>query len=149
VNAVAHMGQARLAVYGADPEGSPENAWRVVRNVALPSAGSLFIKTHPNSPWVWIDSPVSTEPNAARRICVYSKARGVIDRCWFASDHGQTVHFEYNRAGTQVWVSVWDRQGELVVYDDRTLAEVTRIRGDWLVTPTGKFNVYNTAHDVY
>ncbi|MBP6832995.1 MAG: c-type cytochrome [Deltaproteobacteria bacterium] len=149
VNAVAHMGQARLAIYGADPEGSPENAWRVVRNVALPSAGSLFIKTHPNSPWVWIDSPVSTEPNAARRICVYSKARGVIDRCWFASDHGQTVHFEYNRAGTQVWVSVWDRQGELVVYDDRTLAEVTRIRGDWLVTPTGKFNVYNTAHDVY
>lgn len=149
VNAVAHMGQARLAVYGADPEGSPENAWRVVRNVALPSAGSLFIKTHPNSPWVWIDSPVSTEPNAARRICVYSKARGAIERCWFASDHGQTVHFEYNRAGTQVWVSVWDRVGELVVYDDRTLAEVTRIRGDWLVTPTGKFNVYNTAHDVY
>ena len=59
------------------------------------------------------------------------------------------VHFEYNRAGTQVWVSVWDRAGEIVVYDDRTLAEVRRIRADWLVTPTGKFNVYNTAHDVY
>jgi len=59
------------------------------------------------------------------------------------------VHFEYNRAGTQVWVSIWDRVGELVVYDDRTLAEVRRIRGEWLVTPTGKFNVYNTAHDVY
>ncbi len=149
VNAVAHMGQARLAIYGADPEGSPDNAWRVVRNITLPSAGSLFIKTHPNSPWVWIDSPVSTDPNASRRICVYSKARGALERCWFASEHGQTVHFEYNRAGTQVWVSVWDRTGELVVYDDRTLTEVTRIRGDWLVTPTGKFNVYNTAHDVY
>jgi nitrite reductase (NO-forming)/hydroxylamine reductase len=149
VNAVAHMGQGRLAVYGADPEGSPANAWRVVRNVSLPAAGSLFIKTHPDSPWVWIDAPVSTEPNAARRICVYSKARGVIERCWLASDHGQAVHFEYNRAGTQVWVSIWDRVGELVVYDDRTLTEVRRIRGEWLVTPTGKFNVYNTAHDVY
>ena len=35
------------------------------------------------------------------------------------------------------------------MYDDRTLTEVRRIRGEWLVTPTGKFNVYNTAHDVY
>ncbi len=25
----------------------------------------------------------------------------------------------------------------------------TRRERDWLVTPTGKFNVYNTAHDVY
>jgi len=29
------------------------------------------------------------------------------------------------------------------------LTEKRRITGDWLVTPTGKFNVYNTAHDIY
>lgn len=149
VNATAHMGSAALAVYGADPVGSPANAWRVVRNVTLPAAGSLFVKSHPNSPWVWIDAPVAGDPAAARRICVYEKATGAIHRCWSAATRGQVVHFEYNRQGTQVWVSVWDREGELIVYDDRTLAEVTRIRGDWLVTPTGKFNVWNTAHDVY
>lgn len=149
VNATGHMGQARFAVYGADPVGHPENAWRVVRNVNLPQTGSLFVKSHPDSPWVWIDFPVAGSPAAARQICVYSKAMGTIHRCWSAATRGQVTHFEYNRQGTQVWVSVWDRQGEIIVYDDRTLNEVTRIRGDWLVTPTGKFNVWNTSHDVY
>ena len=59
------------------------------------------------------------------------------------------VHFEYDKNGEEVWVSLWDRAGELVVYDDKTLTEKARIKGDWMVTPTGKFNVYNTAHDVY
>jgi nitrite reductase (NO-forming)/hydroxylamine reductase len=59
------------------------------------------------------------------------------------------VHFEYNKEGTEVWVSGWDRKGQLVVYDDKTLDEVARLSGDWLVTPTGKFNVFNTAEDVY
>ena len=65
------------------------------------------------------------------------------------ADHGRVVHFEYNRAGTELWVSVWDKEGEIVIYDDATLEEKARITGDWLVTPTGKFNVYNTAHDIY
>lgn len=149
VNATAHMGSPNLAVYGADPEGSPANAWRVVRNVQLPSSGSLFVKSHPNSPWVWVDAPVAEDPTATRRICVYAKATGMLNRCWNAATRGQVVHFEYNRQGTQVWVSLWDREGEIIVYDDRTLTEVTRIHGEWLVTPTGKFNVWNTAHDVY
>jgi len=34
-----------------------------------------------------------------------------------------------------------------VIYDDRTLAEVGRAPNR--VTPTGKFNVYNTVHDIY
>ena len=57
--------------------------------------------------------------------------------------------FRSNKAGTEVWVSVWDREGEIVVYDDRTLTELKRLRGGWVVTPTGKFNVYNTANDIY
>ncbi len=29
------------------------------------------------------------------------------------------------------------------------LKEKKRLKGDWLVTPTGKWNVYNTVHDIY
>jgi nitrite reductase (NO-forming) / hydroxylamine reductase len=149
VNATVHIGEPLLAVYGADPANRPEHAWQVVRRVALPSAGSLFLKTHPNSPWVWMDMTMSNSPEQARTVCVYSKSAGRLDKCWPIAEHGSAVHFEYNRDGTEVWASVWDRRGELVIYDDRTLAEKQRIRADWLVTPTGKFNVYNTAHDVY
>jgi nitrite reductase (NO-forming)/hydroxylamine reductase len=69
------------------------------------------------------------------------------------ADYGRAVHFEYNREGTQVWVSVWGRAdepgkvGEIVIYDDKTLEEVARVPD--LVTPTGKFNVYNTVKDIY
>ncbi len=149
VNATSHIGEPKLTIYGADPEGSPQNAWKVVRSIKLQSAGSLFVKTHPKSPWVWIDFPLSNKPEITRQVCVYSKAKGAIEKCWKVADHGRVVHFEYNAAGDEVWMSVWDKKGEIVIYDDKTLKEKKRIRGDWLVTPTGKFNVTNTADDVY
>lgn len=149
VNATTHLGEARMTIYGTDPEGHPEHAWKVVRKVDLPSTGGLFLKTHPNSQWVWFDSPLSADEDLTRQICVYSKAEAKVHKCWQPTDYGRAVHFEYNREGTEVWVSGWDRKGQLVVYDDATLDEVARISGDWLVTPTGKFNVHNTARDVY
>jgi nitrite reductase (NO-forming)/hydroxylamine reductase len=36
-----------------------------------------------------------------------------------------------------------------VIVDDKTLQLKHVIRGDEIVTPTGKFNVYNTRNDVY
>ena len=38
-------------------------------------------------------------------------------------------------------------EGEIVIYNDATLEEVARI--PQLITPTGKFNVYNTITDTY
>ena len=149
VNGTTHLGEGKLAVYGTDPERNPQNAWKVVREVELPSSGSLFLKTHPNSKWVWMDFPLAAEEDLTRQICVYSKAEGELHTCWQPTDHGRTVHFEYNKDGDELWVSGWDANGELIVYNDENLEEVARIQGDWLVTPTGKFNVYNTAHDIY
>lgn len=149
VNGTTHIGDGKMVVYGADPAKRPEHAWKVVRELKLPSPGGLFIKTHPKSPWVWTDAPMSNDPKATRDVCVYSKKEAEIEKCFAVADHGRAVHFEYNRDGSEVWVSVWDKEGEIVVYDDKTLEEKARIRGDWLVTPTGKFNVFNTAQDVY
>jgi nitrite reductase (NO-forming)/hydroxylamine reductase len=147
VNATTHMGEGRLVVYGADPAGRPEHAWQVVRDVALPHAGGLFLKTHPASPWVFVDAPLSSDPEGANQVCVYSKEAGVLDHCFSPSPTARSVHFEFNKEGTEVWTSVWDTDGAVVVYDAVTLVELTRIEG--LETPTGKFNVFNSAHDVY
>jgi nitrite reductase (NO-forming)/hydroxylamine reductase len=35
------------------------------------------------------------------------------------------------------------------VYDDKTLALKKVITDPKMITPTGKFNVYNTQHDIY
>lgn len=150
----SHLGEGSLVVIGTDPVNHPEYAWKVVRTIPLPGAGSLFLKTHPNSPWIWVDHTLNPDEAIQRTVCVIAKANPVEPyKCWQVADYGRAVHFEYNMDGTQVWVSVWGRAddpgrtGEIVVYDDQTLEEIARIPN--LVTPTGKFNVYNTVKDIY
>lgn len=145
VNATPHIGEGKVSVYGADPAGRPDVAWTVVREITLPSAGSLFLKTHPNSPWVLFDMTLSTTD--AQQVCAYNKANATLDRCFPVATSGVATHFEFNADGTEIWVSDWANDGAIVVLDAVTLNQIRRIEG--LVTPTGKFNVHNTAHDVY
>lgn len=59
---------------------------------------------------------------------------------------------EYNQAGDEVWFSVWngkDQRSALVVVDDKTRKLIKVINDERLITPTGKFNVFNTVDDVY
>ncbi len=150
----SHLGEGIITSIGTDPENYPENAWRVVRTTELPGSGSLFIKTHPKSPWIWVDMTLHPDPATSRTICVIAKENpDEVYKCWEASSYGRATHFEYNMQGTEIWVSIWGNAdipgevGEIVVYDDKTLEEVARIPN--LVTPTGKFNVYNTIYDIY
>ncbi len=149
VSATTHLGEGMIVVYGSDPEGHPEHAWQVLHEEETAGPG-LFLKTHPKSEHVWTDATLAKEEGANQQICVFKKSDfDAGGHCWQAADHGKVVHFEYNKAGDEVWTAVWDKKGEIIVYDDKTLEEKTRIKGDWLVTPTGKWNVYNTVHDVY
>lgn len=149
VTATTHLGEGKITVYGSDPEKHPDKAWKIQRTAKTGGPG-LFLKTHPNSNHIWTDATLSKEPGANQKICVFRKDKfdeGA--KCFKAADHGKVVHFEYNKAGTEVWASVWDKEGELIIYDDKTLKEIKRIKGDWLVTPTGKWNMYNTVNDIF
>ncbi len=150
----AHLGDASIVSIGTDPDGHPKNAWKAVRITPLPGSGSLFIKTFPTSPWIWVDMTLNPDPVLARTVCVIAKANPTqVHKCWEVASYGRAVHFEYNLQGTEIWVSVWGdagkpgEEGEIVIYDDATLQEIDRIPG--LITPTGKFNVYNTITDTY
>ena len=64
----------------------------------------------------------------------------------------RVVQPEFNYKGNEVWFSVWSgakQESAIVVVDDKTLKLKNVIKDKRLVTPTGKFNVYNTMHDVY
>lgn len=156
VNATQHIGEPKISVYGADPVNRPDVAWQVVREISIPSAGSLFIKTHPNpnNPWVLVDMTLSSDPTFQKQICAISKATATVDRCFNVATNGLAVHMEYNETGTEVWVSDWAVDGGVVILDAVTLEEKSKIYGgDTLtgdfITPTGKFNVTNTAGDIY
>ncbi len=73
---------------------------------------------------------------------------------WAEIAEGQprVVQGEFNQEGTEIWFSVWnakDKESAIVVVDDRTLELKKVIKDPALITPTGKFNVYNTRADVY
>lgn len=146
VNATPHIAQGRVIVYGADPANRPDVAWQIVRDIPLPSSGSLFIKSHPVSPWVLVDMTLSAT-GYEKDICAISKASGALDRCFTVATNGRAVHMEFNQSGTEVWISDWDPDGSIIVLDSYTLTEIRRYTN--LPTPTGKFNVYNTANDLY
>ena len=64
----------------------------------------------------------------------------------------RVVQGEYNKQGTEIWFSVWNGKAEksaIVIVDDKTRKLKKVIKDDRLVTPTGKFNIYNTQHDIY
>ena len=97
---------------------------------------------------------LNPDPVLSRTICVIAKsAPSQVHKCWEVASYGRAVHFEYNKQGTEIWVSIWGdagkpgEEGEIVIYNDATLEEVARI--PQLITPTGKFNVYNTITDTY
>ena len=64
----------------------------------------------------------------------------------------RVVQGEYNKAGDEVWFSVWnakDQESAIVVLDDKTRKLKAVIKDKRRITPTGKFNVFNTKIDVY
>ncbi|MDH5655010.1 MAG: c-type cytochrome [Spirochaetia bacterium] len=146
VFATTHIGDTKLTFIGVDPVGHPQYAWKVVENHEMKSAASLFVKTHPKSRNLWFDMPLSAVEGANGEVGVYNMDSGEIK--YIKVSDQRIVHMEYNKAGDEVWISGW-LDGSVYVYDDKTTKLKKRITGGWVKTPTGKFNVYNTMHDIY
>ncbi len=153
VAGTTHLGVGKVTVWGNDPKGHPKNAWKVCYEVETDGPG-LFIRTHPKSNYVWADQTKHPEPEVQQSVQVFDKKTGkIVKTIQVTDDPGKVaVHIEFNKAGDEAWVSVWNRKenkkatGEIVVYDAKTLKEKARIKG--LTTPTGKFNVYNRTNHV-
>ena len=162
-----HLGDAVVSLISTasdDPKFAKykEHNWKVVEQLKMPGAGNLFVKTHPKSKHFWADAPMNPEREVAESVYVFdmndlSKAPVALN---VAKDSGlpeskairRAVQPEYNEAGDEVWISLWGGktdQSASVIYDDKTLKVKKVITDPAIVTPTGKFNVYNTMHDVY
>jgi len=158
--ATSALGNENVTVMGTDPEHHAENAWKVVRVLKGQGGGSLFIKTHPKSRHLYVDTPLNPDPKLSQSIAVFDigdfdagyRVLPIGDWADLGPGAKRIVQPEYNKAGTEVWFSVWSGKEErsaIVILDDRTLTLKKVIKDPRLVTPTGKFNVYNTVHDIY
>ncbi|MBF0130196.1 MAG: nitrite reductase [Alphaproteobacteria bacterium] len=159
--ATSHLGDDTVVLIGTDPVKHKENAWKVVATIPGQGGGSLFVKTHPKSTNLWIDAPLNPDDKTHQSVGVINTQNTdqkveSIDIAAMADlkDDGakRVVQGEYNKAGDEVWFSVWsakDKESAIVVIDDKTRKLKAVIKDKRLITPTGKFNVHNTKNDVY
>ena len=154
------LGNDKVSFIGTDPSGHPQHAWKVVRVLNGQGGGSLFVKSHPNSKNLWVDSPLNPDEAISQSVAVYDieDLDGGYDVLPIAewADLGpgpkRVVQPEYNQAGDEVWFSVWsgkEEESAIVVVDDKSRELKHVIKGPEVITPTGKFNVYNTVADIY
>jgi nitrite reductase (NO-forming)/hydroxylamine reductase len=158
--ATSHLGDDTISLIGTDPVKHKKNAWKVVRTLKGAGGGSLFIKTHPKSSNLWVDTTLNPDEANSQSIAVFDLKNldkgfvklPIAEWAKLGAGPKRVVQPEYNKAGDEVWFSVWSgakEESAIVVVDDKTLKLKKVIKDKRLITPTGKFNVYNTMHDVY
>ncbi|MGI9257894.1 MAG: cytochrome D1 domain-containing protein [Gammaproteobacteria bacterium] len=154
------LGNEKITMIATDPVGHPEVAWTSVGVLSGQGGGSLFVKTHPNSSNLWVDSPLNPVAEISQSVAVFDindleagyEVLPIAEWADLGEGPKRVVHPEYNEDGDEVWFSVWSGQEEesaIVVVDDESRELLHVIKGEQIITPTGKFNVYNTMHDIY
>ncbi len=159
----SHLGDETISLIGTDPVKHKKYAWKVVQTFEGQGGGSLFVKTHPKSKHLYVDSPLNPDAETASSIAVFKisdmaqkepKYKVLPIGEWSGITEGvrRVVQGEFNMKGDEIWFSVWNgkaQESAIVIVDDKTLKLKHVIKDKRLITPTGKFNVYNTRKDIY
>jgi len=110
--------------------------WKTIKRIKTLGPG-FFMRSHENSPYAWAD--VFFGPNN-EAVHVIDKQTLEIVKTLKPSPGKNAAHVEFDRYGKHVLLSIWDMEGELIVYDANTLKEIKRLP---MKKPSGKYNVYN------
>ncbi|WP_370402728.1 cytochrome D1 domain-containing protein [Sulfitobacter sp. JB4-11] len=161
--ATSHLGDDTVALIGTDPEGNPDHAWKMVQQLYALGGGSLFVKSHPTSNHLYVDAPLNPDAEVSASVAVFKvdelgqeepeyTVLPIGEWAGIAEGQPRVVQGEFNQEGNEIWFSVWNGanlESAIVVVDDKTLEMKHVIKDERLITPTGKFNVFNTRGDVY
>lgn len=139
--------------------GKPSDKGLAVETTTKQGGGTLSMDTHPASPHIWLDFPLS-------EVSEYSSSVGVVDKgdrtnsiqllpvaAWAGLEgetFARTVHPQFDTSGSEVWVTVWNRQdgsSAIVVIDDATLEAKAVIKDPRLVTPIRTFHLGIASKD--
>lgn len=158
--ATSHLGDATIALIGTDPKRNSKHAWKMVKTLKGQGGGSLFIKTHPKSTNLYVDTALNPDAKISQSVAVFDinnldapyKVLPIAEWANLGEGTKKVVQPEYNAEGNEVWFSVWNEmklRSAIVIVDDKTLTLKKVIDDKRIITPTGKFNVKNTVEDIY
>ena len=110
--------------------------WQVIKEIKTDGPG-FFMRSHSKSPYAWAD--VFFGPNK-EKVHIIDKSTLEIVKTIAPAPGKTAAHVEFTKDGKYVLLSVWDIDGELIVYDANTLEIVKRMP---MKKPSGKYNVFN------
>ena len=110
--------------------------WKTIKKIETLGPG-FFMRTHENTPYGWVDVFFGPHRDAVH---VIDKSTLEIVKTLRPAPGMTSGHVEFTRDGRYALLSIWEKEGALVVYDAATLEEVKRIA---MSKPSGKYNVYN------
>ncbi|NTV10882.1 MAG: nitrite reductase, partial [Zoogloea sp.] len=119
--ATGHLGDDTIALIGTDPVKHPQYAWKMVESIKGQGGGSLFIKSHPKSTHLYVDTTLNPDPKISQSVAVYDvknlaagyKMLPIGDWSGIKDDGARrVVQPEFNKYGDEVWFSVWSAKNK-------------------------------------
>jgi cytochrome c553/WD40 repeat protein len=113
--------------------------WKTIKTLTTGGPG-FFMRSHENTPYVWTD--VFFGPNRDLMHVIDKDSLEIVHT--LKPRPGKTAaHVEFTKDGRFALVSIWEDDGELIVYDAKTFEEVKTLK---MRKPSGKYNVHNKIH---
>jgi len=110
--------------------------WKVIKRIKTLGPG-FFMRSHENSNYAWVD--VFFGPNKEAVHIIDKRTLEMVKTVRPAP--GKTAaHVEFDKTGEHALLSVWDKEGAVIVYDAKSLKEIKRLP---MKKPSGKYNVHN------
>jgi hypothetical protein len=129
VMATPHLKEGRISILDMED-------WSVVRSIETCGPG-FFMRSHEATPYAWADCMLGPRKDT---LTIIDKRTLEVVRSLVPAPGKTAAHVEFDRSGRHALVSIWETDGELVVYDAATFAEVKRLP---MSRPSGKYNVWN------
>ncbi len=129
VMATPHLNRAQISVIDMQD-------WSVIATIPTGGPG-FFMRSHAATPYAWTDGMLGP---ARDTITIIDKRTLEVVRTLTPSPGRTAAHVEFTRDGRFALVSIWEDDGELIVYNAETFEVVTRLP---MRRPSGKYNVGN------
>jgi len=110
--------------------------WKTIKRIKTLGPG-FFMRSHENSDYAWVD--VFFGPNK-EAVHIIDKSTLEIVKTLRPAKGKTAAHVEFDKQGKHVLLSIWDIDGEVIVYDAKSFKEIKRLP---MNKPSGKYNVYN------
>lgn len=111
--------------------------WNFEKQVNIGGDG-FFVKTHPYTPYLWAD-------NGSDELVLINKGDYSIKKL-VPRKNKQYIHTEYSGDGKYAYLSIYEKDGEIIVIDTKTFKELASYSAN---IPVGKYNFINKNRQFY